>query len=330
MKSVSNELFWLTYKNRVPLYSIIELTYSCNLNCIHCYIPEEYRRRNELPTEEFKKVILDIAELGGLYLVFSGGEPLLRKDIFELIKFSKKLNFVVVVFSNGSLITKNIAKKLKDSGVDKVEVSIYGQELIHDKFVKKRVFKKVEEALALLKEYKINFALKTVLTKYNYDEYEKIVDLAKRFDVVLKTDLFISPKINGKKDNLKLLLEDSKILRFLRENKFYVRKTTAVDIKSLSCSAGFNVVNVSAEGNVYPCVEFPYLLGNIKEKSFKDIWVYTKYPSLVNKIYRYKECINCDLVSFCNRCPGMCYIESKSLFGCSYVTKKMAEIISLV
>ncbi len=330
MKSISEELFWFTYKNRVPLYSIIELTYRCNLNCIHCYIPKEYRRKKEISTEEFKKVILDIAELGGLYLIFSGGEPFLRKDIFELISFSKKLNFVVVVFSNGSLITKNVAKKLNDSGVDKVEVSIYGQEFVHDKFVKKRVFKKVEKALALLKEYKINFALKTVLTNYNYNEYEKIVDLAKKFDVVLKNDLFLSAKINGKKDNLKLLLENSKILRFLRENKYYVKGTTTVNIKSLTCSAGFNVVSVSPEGNVYPCVEFPYLLGNIKEKSFKDIWVYTEYPSLINKIYRYKECINCDLVSFCNRCPGMCYIESKSLFGCSYVTRKMAKIMSVV
>ncbi len=324
---ISDYLFWYSYNKRVPLYTIFEITYKCNLHCFHCYIPTDYRKKTEIETSLVKKTIARIAQLGGLYLVLTGGEPLLRDDVFEIISFAKKLNFVVILFSNGSLIDKNVAKNLKKSMVDKVEVSIYGDELLHNKFVNKEVFSKVENALKLLKKYKISFALKTVLTKKNYKGYNYIKELAEKFNVVLKTDMMVTKKLDRKEDNLNLVLDNKKIADFIEKNNYSVKKHSK-KIEDLICSAGFNIVSISPQGDVYPCVVFPYSLGNIKENDFKEIWLNTNYPDLVKNLKNYKRCLSCKLVEFCRRCPGMCYVETNSLYGCSYVVRKMAKVFA--
>ncbi|MCX7716760.1 MAG: radical SAM protein, partial [Endomicrobia bacterium] len=165
--NISKELYRITCEKNIPLYTFFELTYKCNLKCIHCYIPEKLKNTQEMDTPTVKKIIFDIANLGGMFIIFTGGEPLLRKDIFELINFAKKLNFVVILFTNGSLINTKTANTLAKVGVDKVEISIYGSEVCHNKFVKRKVFDKVLKGIKLLNFYNVPVCIKTVLTQYN-------------------------------------------------------------------------------------------------------------------------------------------------------------------
>ena len=118
-----------------PFLVVWNLTRQCNLRCKHCYenaqpLPAE----DELTTEEAKRVIDEFAKSGVVAIAFSGGEPLLRRDFFELVKYAKSKEFYISVASNGTLITKEIATKLKESGIDYIEISLDGFEDVHDNF----------------------------------------------------------------------------------------------------------------------------------------------------------------------------------------------------
>ena len=326
--TISDEIFNLTFKNRIPLYTTIEVTYKCNLQCIHCYLPTNCRTKKDLSTDVIKKTIKNISELGGLYIVFTGGEPLLRKDIFELIEYAKKLNFAVLLFTNGTLINDIVAKKLKISAVDKVEISLYGNQNSHEKVTRQKgSFKKVFSAIKHLKNNDIKVALKSPIMKQNYSDYKYLKNIAKQFDVECKFDFVLTPKNNGDKQPQKYMVSNKKIKNFLPSGEH--KPTSKVLFSNLICSAGKNIVSISAEGKVNPCLQFPVSVGNIKNKLFKKIWNSKKMRDLAEPQYsQFVECKKCILISNCNRCPGLAYIETKNLYGCSETAKNLATIFS--
>lgn len=324
--SLSEELFLKTYKLRIPLFSIFELTYRCNLYCKHCYIPQRLKKIKELSVEKLKQTIYEISTLGGLYIVFTGGEPLLKEEIFQLIKFAKRLNFVVILFSNGSMITQDVAKKLKDTDVDRVEISIYGPENVHNRFVGVEVFTKIISAVEHLRKYGIDVCLKTVLMKFNFNFYEYIKTLAEKLNVKLKVDYVVTVKNDGDTSPLKLQLDSEKMKFLLSQHKISFDKVTTKPktVESLTCSAGYNIVGITPDGKVYPCIQFPYKLGDLNKKKFVQIWQNNRFLSQIKDKKKYKKCLSCDLVTFCNRCPGLCFIETQSLYGCSAEAKTLA------
>lgn len=327
MPNLLAQLFEVTYQNHLPLYTLIELTYRCNLSCKHCYIPRFWRKKKELNTFQLKNLLREIASLGGLYVVFTGGEPLLRKDIFELINFAKNLNFYVSLFTNGSLIDKSIAKKLFLNGVDIVEISLYGSKNIHDKFVGQNgVFEKVLKAIENLKKYSIKICIKTTLTKDNLFQHNFLKNLAKELGINYKYDFVVVPKNNGDKKPLDLMIDDKYIIEILKENFKNKEREDNNKLTSLNCSAGINIVAINPEGNIYPCIQLPYLLGNIRKQKFGKIWKNEDFLKIFKDLKNYRGCLNCKLLNWCNRCAGLSYIESKNLFSCSYLTKKIALI----
>lgn len=324
--SLSNELFLKTYRLRIPLFSIFELTYRCNLYCKHCYIPEQLRKTKELSIEKLKQTIYEISLLGGLYIVFTGGEPLLREEIFNLLKFAKKLNFVVILFSNGVMITQNVAKKLKHVGVDRVEISIYGPENVHNKFVGGKVFARTISAVEHLKKYGVDVCLKTILMNFNFIHYEYIKTLAEKLNVKLKVDYVVTVRNNGDCSPLKLQLDNEQMKFLLSQHKMSFNEPTTKPktVESLTCSAGYNIVGITPDGKVYPCIQFPYKLGDLNKEKFIQIWQNNKFLSQIKDEKKYIKCFSCNLINFCNRCPGLCFIETRSLYGCSKEAKTLA------
>lgn len=279
-----------------------------------------------MSVEKIKQTIYEISTLGGLYIVFTGGEPMLKEEVFQLIKFAKKLNFVVILFSNGSMITQDVAKKLKDTGVDRVEISIYGPENVHDKFVGAEVFTKIISAVEHLKKYGIDVCLKTVLMNFNFRYYKYIKSLAEELNVKLKVDYVVTVKNDGDTSPLKLQLDNEKMKFLLSQHKISFDKVTTKPktVESLICSAGYNIVGITPDGKVYPCIQFPYKLGELNRKKFVQIWQNNRFLSQIKDEKKYKKCLTCDLVTFCNRCPGLCFIETQSLYGCSAEAKTLA------
>ncbi|MEM2466500.1 MAG: radical SAM protein [Candidatus Bathyarchaeia archaeon] len=171
-----------------PFEVVWNFTYKCNLRCKHCYENAGTGKLPELSTDKAKQVIdilSKIANIGLPALSFSGGEPLARKDFFELAAYAKKHIPYISIASNGTLLTKDNAKKVKDAGVDYVEISIDGASpAVHDEFRGvPGAFEKAIQGIKNCIEEGIDTCIATVLHRDNIDETEKILQLAKELGV---------------------------------------------------------------------------------------------------------------------------------------------------
>lgn len=174
----------LTPMNRRPIV-VWNATRRCNLACIHCY-SDSYNRqyKGELSTPEAKKMIKDLAEFGVPVLLFSGGEPLLRKDLFELNAFAKKLNLRTVISTNGTLITKEVARRIREDNFDYVGVSLDGVGVNNDRFRgRKGAFNLALEGMRNLVEAGQKVGLRFTITRHNYPDLPGIFELVEKENI---------------------------------------------------------------------------------------------------------------------------------------------------
>jgi len=171
-----------------PFEIVWDLTSRCNLRCKHCYEDAGGKKRAELSTDEAKQVLDALSKIAGIglpALSFSGGEPLARRDFFELAAYAKKRVGYVSIASNGTLITKDAAKRIKDAGVDYVEISIDGATpQVHDEFRGiPGAFEKAMEGVKNSVEEGLDTCIATVLHRDNIVELDKLIELTKQLGV---------------------------------------------------------------------------------------------------------------------------------------------------
>jgi len=172
-----------------PFLIVWNFTKQCNLRCKHCYENAGPKPAlDELTTEEAKHAIDEFANAGVVALSFSGGEPLVRKDFFEVAKYAAEKGFYVSVASNGTLITEKIAQKMKEAGVQYIEISLDGFEKTHDEFRGiLGAWKRAVEGIKNCVEAGLDTCVATTATRYNLKEIPKLVEFiekglhAKRF-----------------------------------------------------------------------------------------------------------------------------------------------------
>jgi MoaA/NifB/PqqE/SkfB family radical SAM enzyme len=182
---------------RIPFSGSLALTYRCNLGCIHCYSREE--QLAELNIEQWKKIIGEIKEAGCLYLLLTGGEPLLREDFSELYAFIKKSGFLATVFTNGTRITDRIVELFREYPPRLVEISMYGASAeTHDRVTGvPGSFARSLQGIETLIGNDIHVGLKSILMTQNLDEFSAIRDLAQTFGVKFRLDAAIFPTLAG-------------------------------------------------------------------------------------------------------------------------------------
>ncbi|MCD6590597.1 MAG: radical SAM protein [Candidatus Aenigmarchaeota archaeon] len=174
-----------------PFLVVWNLTKQCNLRCKHCYENAGPKPSpDELTTEEAKKVIDEFYDIGVVAIAFSGGEPLLRKDFFELAKYAADKDFYVSVATNGTLISKDVARELKESGVQYVEISLDGFEEEHDEFRGiKGTWRRTIQGIKNCVEVGLDTAVATTITKHNYKNIEKLIEFVEK---ELKANRFLA------------------------------------------------------------------------------------------------------------------------------------------
>lgn len=166
-------------RHRRPVV-VWNLTQRCNLHCLHCYAEAREAAEGELDTGEGKAMLEDLASYGVPVILFSGGEPLLREDILELVVHASARGIKVVLSTNGTLITKEIASALRGAGVSYVGVSLDGLEAAHDRFRgKKGAFQEALQGLRQAREAGIRTGVRFTLTRFNAPEVPAIFDLVR-------------------------------------------------------------------------------------------------------------------------------------------------------
>jgi radical SAM protein with 4Fe4S-binding SPASM domain len=312
----------------IPLVVSWNLTRKCNLKCSHCYInASQTELKDELNTEESKRLIDQIAEVSRPLLILSGGEPLLRDDVFELIRYGTQKGLRMGLGSNGCLIDENVAKKLKDAGIKTVSISLDSSvEAQHDDFRGVHgSWSKAVRALKLLRENGILVQANTTLTQQNYGQIDDIMTLTEQIGVENFHLFFLVPTGRGAKiaDISPAMYEDMITGTFAKTHKhtlnvrpscapqfMRIAKGMGLDMRQWirGCIAGMYYCRIYPNGDVTPCPYLPVKLGNIREKSFKEIW----FASPVFKALRNPDCLEgkcgeCEHKIICGGCRARAY-----------------------
>lgn len=319
-----------------------ESTRACKFACIHCRAkatPE--REKDELNTSEIYSFIDDLSAMGNIIFIITGGDPLLRNDIFDISKYATQKGLKVVMSPSGSDITPTVIENIKTSGVKRLSLSLDGPDNeTHDSF--RRVPGSFDNSIAvmeLLQTNRMPFQINTTVTKMNYKQLSLIHDLAVKHKAVRWDVFFLVPTGRGDK-SLEITPEQyEEVLRAI----IVLQETSSIDIKVTcaphylriisqqgrkpnisGCLAGKGFAFISHKGEVFGCGYLPISSGNIKNEKFSYIY---KNSEIFNKIRNPAsikgKCSLCEYLNICGGCRARAYASSGDYLseepGCIYL-----------
>ncbi|MFB3904883.1 MAG: radical SAM protein [Acidobacteriota bacterium] len=331
------------WRERVPLDGSIEITRRCNLDCVHCYLGRNHgdsRTAGErLTTPRILALLDEIAEAGCLFLLLTGGEPLLHPD-FELIYRRAKANgLLVTVFTNGTVVTPETADLFAAWPPQAVEITLYGagRETYRRLTGSGAAFDKCLAGVALLKERGVTVRLKTVLLTVNLRDVESMERIAAGSGLDFRFDPVISECRDGDPGPVQLRLSPDRIidLEFNTAEKIgawrkYVKSNRWKPDPDLlyNCAAGAMTFHVAANGVMYPCMMVPDLGFDLMAGTFKEGWE-SMAPIRHRKAPSDYACNHCETRNLCNFCPpAVAADRERGLSFCCDVSRKRVEVLT--
>jgi 12,18-didecarboxysiroheme deacetylase len=330
------------------------ITKRCNLKCVHCYAhAKDMAFDSELSTTEGKNLLDDLAEFGVPVILFSGGEPLTRKDLPELAAYAVKKGMRAVISTNGTLITPQKAQTLKKIGLSYVGISLDGMEEINDRFRGvKGAFRSALEGIENCKKAGIKVGLRFTINKSNVAEIPKIFKLLEERDIpracfyhlvyagrgtdLVKEDLshqesrnavelimHLTKKLHDKGLRKEVLTVDNHAdgpylyLRLLKENPERAREVLELLQMNEGNSSGIGIGCVSWDGEVHADQFWRhYSFGNVKDRPFSEIWTDTSDP-LMRKLKEKKNHAKgrCATCRWLDICAGNFRVRSEAVTG---------------
>lgn len=303
-----------------------DINNSCNLNCKHCRVSKKQVSEGELTLKEGKELLAQLWYNGITMLNISGGEPFIRRDLFEILEYAKKFEDIVIT-TNCTLIEEEECKKLSKFSNVRLSISLDGMEDIHDSFRRKKgTFTKVINTLPLLKQYQIPFSIRYTLSKETIADAENVLNLVAEKGA---SDFNIRRVIITGNANENMLLSNKeykdiigKIIRRCKELNIKFRtgdptllpifpEIIGIDIKKdninqyySGCTAGDEIIYIDYKGNVGACSYIPIFVGNIKDKPLDEILNNDKlFTDLINYKKNLKgKCSKCTYKMICGGC----------------------------
>ena len=330
------------------------ITKRCNLKCVHCYAhAKNMAFDNELSTLEGKNLLDDLAQFGVPVILFSGGEPLTRKDLPELAAYAVKKGMRAVISTNGTLITPEKAQTLKEIGLSYVGISLDGMEEINDRFRGvKGAFKAALQGIENCKKAGIKVGLRFTINKSNASEISKIFKLLQDMDIpracfyhlvyagrgtdLVKEDLShqesrnavdlimdLTKQLHDKGHTKEVLTVDNHAdgpylyLRLLKENPERAREVLELLQMNEGNSSGIGIGCISWDGEVHADQFWRhYSFGNVKDRPFSEIWIDTSDP-LMKKLKEKKKHAKgrCATCRWLDICAGNFRVRSEAVTG---------------
>lgn len=329
----ASDLFNLAKKKTIPISVLVEVTYKCNENCVHCYLNEH--RSQGMSLRQYEDLFDEMAKAGTLYLTLTGGEPFTRPDFLDIVRAARKRRISVKIFTNGTLITANIAKELKALFVQEVHISVYSATArLHDQVTRMPgSFMRSISAIEMLVSCGVNVRIKCPLMNLAANDLESIKLLAQRLNVPVQFFTIITAKDNGDKSTLNLRLSHEHLCHFLEGQDILERPRTTTNSRSgiepdaVPCDVVFDGGAIDPTGNVFPCNQLRVKFGNVLSEKFGAIWRSSAEAIALRKLTAsdLRECNSCELLRYCSRCPGLALLEDGDIFGCSLAAKFLAE-----
>ncbi|NLY55004.1 MAG: putative heme d1 biosynthesis radical SAM protein NirJ2 [Firmicutes bacterium] len=302
-------------------------TRACNLKCKHCYRDAGAKEQRELTTAEGMKLLEEIARSGFKIMVFSGGEPMLRDDIYDLVAYARELGMRPVFGSNGTLITKEVAQKLKDAGALRMGISIHSSTPDHHDELHQvpGSWAAAIEGVKNCLEVGLGVQLHTTVTEPNYDDVENITDLAVELGAEAHHVFFLVPTGRGKElvgEMLTAAHYERLLHRILDKQKMVdieLKPTCAPQFMRIArmkgmemrftrgCLAGTSYCVITPNGDVNPCPYLPLKVGNVLETPFDKIWAESPIFKDLRTMEWGGRCGTCDHKDVCGGCRARAY-----------------------
>jgi heme b synthase len=346
-----------------PKWLAWEITGKCNLNCIHCRSASSLGSdEGDFTLDEAKAFIDELTSFAQPVVVLSGGEPLLREDVFDIAAYGTSKGLRMALATNGSLVNDEICEKIKASGIRIVSLSLDGSTAeIHDDFRKQPgAFKSTLRAADFFKKHGIEFLINSSFTKRNQKDIPNVYKLAKEMGATAWYMFMIVPMGRGEDLMAELISKEDydEILKWhfnmeLEEKDILVRPTCAphyyrivqqeakakgIDFERRNlkfgtgggkgCIAAQSIAFVGSRGDVQPCSYFPQSAGNVKKQHFKDIWENSKLFNDMRNFKDYKgRCGSCEYIGVCGGCRARALAVSDDYMAeepfCDHVPAKV-------
>jgi heme b synthase len=318
-----------------------EVTRRCNLNCVHCRAASERGPYpGELPRSRCFEILDEIAQIAKPIVILTGGEPLLREDIWDIALHGTELGLRMVMATNGTMITPEIVERMKSSGVKRVSISLDGADAEqHDRFRKVRgAFDLALGGIEMLKNGGMEFQINTTVTRHNVEQVAEILHLAIKLGASAHHLFLLVPTGRAREMISQEIdaLEYEELLRWFHETgrttpihlkatcaPHYYRilrqeahkrgervdfKTYGLDAVTRGCLGGTAFCFISYNGVMQPCGYLEVNCGDLNKASFSEIWNHSEIFGRLRDFSEYKgKCGTCEYLKFCGGCRARAF-----------------------
>lgn len=297
-------------------------TNACNMYCAHCYRDAGCQAKEELSTAEAKKLLREIAKAGFKIMIFSGGEPLMRPDIIELVQYASDLHLLPVFGTNGTLITLDMARKLKAAGAKGMGISLDSLDKAkHDKF---RSFPGgwdgAVQGMKNCREVGLPFQIHTTVMDWNQQELEAMTDFAVEIGAKAHHFFFLVPTGRAatiEEESLRAEQYEDVLTRIMKKQQEvsielkptcapqFLRIAAQLGVKSRfhrGCLAGLSYCIISPKGKVQPCAYLNMELGDVRKTPFDEIWAKNEVLQKLRTLDYSGGCGVCEYKGVCGGC----------------------------
>src|SRR4051794_11156124 len=314
---------------RVPVNGTIEVTNRCPLECQHCYnnlpMSDFVARARELSLDDYKRLLDELADLGCLWLLFTGGEIFARRDFLDIYAYAKRKGFLITLFTNGTMITEKIADFLADLRPFTIEITLYGGAKETDEKLTgiPGSYDRCMRGIDLLLERKLPLKLKTVALSINKHEIPLMRQMAADRGCEFTFDAMINPRIDCSSSPLAVRLRPSEIVELDLDNPDRVSewRRLARDHPSppyvegqsrqvYECGGGTNSFAVDPYGDLSICVLSHVDRYNVREGNFREGWEDYLLAVRRRETTRPTKCNGCGIKSMCGMCAANGELEN--------------------
>lgn len=334
---------------RGPVIAHLAITHACNMNCKYCSVKDMHSKiKNGLSTEEYKKIIDKLVDIGAFQIGLTGGEPTTRKDLVELTRYIASKNVACNLTTNGFNVPEKLIIELKEAGLTQVQISLdsYKKE-VHEKYRTEGSFDKAIETAKLFKKHGFIVGVDTVVTNDNLNDLEEFMDFLEEngFDGLtiiklkqghLDLETFkkqvpdydkyaeVIDKVCRRNGNLEVTIDCSSVANLCKTLTLEEQNK----IHSAGCPAGHSLISIAPNGDMFPCAALTnekYKIGNILTDDLEKVWnespLLKNLRGIKNKIEgKCKTCSKLDV------CRGGCRGIADSLSGKQYQSDANCQI----
>jgi radical SAM protein with 4Fe4S-binding SPASM domain len=316
--------------NRIPINGAIEITQRCNNRCIHCYnnlpLKDQTVQQRELTCSEQCRILDEISAAGCLWLCFTGGEIFIRDDFLDIYTYAKQKGFIITLFTNGTLITPEIADYLVQWPPFSIEITLYGktQNTYEQITGIPGSFDRCMQGIQLLTERQLALTLKTMaitLNKHEVWEMKRFVE--QELGLEFRFDGMINPRCDCSQSPLEVRLTPAEVVEFdlqdpkrVAEWKKFATRLVGPSPSSeqaqrlWQCGSGLNTFAIDPNGMLRMCVLAQSDAFDLRWGSFQQGWDHFLYHLRQKTITKTTKCVYCELKDLCGMCPPNAELES--------------------